>query len=361
MGSFRTKAERDAILRGVYEDNLRMTDERAAERLQGRRRRKQLGRPAWVRWGTRLALMLTVLVTTFGGVQIYRELRVQQPQPAATVEAVPTVSAAERMALEFEAGAGTDEPPGLEREVPIAQLFDLEVKTIVLDPGHGGRDPGATGPTGTREKDITLDVARRLHRRLELQGFQVLMTREDDRKVSLHDRVAFANEHGADLFLSIHVNAFADEDVQVVETYYFGLSEDERTLRLANRENSDSEFSNAEFMEALDKVGKTMKFQESKQLATSIQKTLYRNIRSVNSDMSDWGAKAGPFAVLLGVEVPSILAEVSVISNADEELKLNTPEYREQLAASLEAGVVNYLYPGTLPEQPMDEATNDGS
>jgi N-acetylmuramoyl-L-alanine amidase len=96
-------------------------------------------------------------------------------------------------------------------------------------------------------------------------------------------------------------------------------------------------------------MGNTMKFQESKQLAGSIQKMLYRNMRRMNNDISDWGVKRGPFVVLLGVEVPGVLAEISVISNREEEAKLNTPEHREQIAQSLEAGIVNYLHPATQP------------
>lgn len=344
-----TRWRRQAILRGVYEDNLKMADK------QVRTAGKKIGRPGWWLWGTRLALAVTGLLVLFGGVQVYREMQTRQAPP-------PTP--AERMDQEFRSpddpGAYPDPDAqglfGTDRELPIASLFDLQVKTIVIDPGHGGIDPGAIGPSGTREKDITLDVARRLKRRLERgYGFTILMTREDDHKVTRHQRVAFANEHDADLFISIHVNAFRAERVNVIETFYFGMQADEQTLQLAALENKASEISNAEFQDTLEKFGKTMKFQESKQLATSIQKTLYRNIRSVNSDVGDWGAKPGPFTVLLGVEVPSVLAEISVISNKAEEAKLNTPEYREQLAMALEAGLVSYLHPE--PSEPIDETT----
>ncbi len=342
-----TRASRQDILRGVYEDNLRIVNKRV-EAARGRSRR--------ARWGLRATLLLAGVLVAAAGFQVWQEIQAKHPAEAGALAAVADPeAAAERMAREF----GSPDDPGLAAEVPIANLFDLQVRTIVIDPGHGGEDPGALGPQGTREKDVTLDVARRLRRRLERRGLRVLMTREDDRKVSLRRRVAFANEHEADLFISLHVNALPAEGVTSVETYYFGLQADAQAMHLARLENQDSDFSMADFRESLEKIGDTMKFQESKLLASSIQRTLYRNMRRVNSQVSDWGVRRGPFVVLLGVQVPSVLAEMAVISNRAEEAKLNTPQHREHLAMSLEAGILGYLHPDT--SESTQRATEHGS
>ena len=340
----KAKSKRQAILRGVYEDNLKMANKHNA-RLQ---------RPSfWSMWGARIVMVLAGFLVLVGGFQVYQEIQAKQRE---------ALSTAERMALEF----GSLDDPGLreaaDREVPIATLFGLQVRTIVIDPGHGGRDPGAVGPTGLTEKDVTLDVAKRLKRRLERDyGYTILMTREDDRKMSLHQRVDFTKEHDADLFISIHVNALPVDTLTTVETYYFSPEADTKTLRLAALENADSDFSIAEMVNSFEKIGNTMKFQESKQLATSIQRTLYRNIRRINGDVTDWGVRSGPFVVLLGVEVPAVLAEISVISNRAEEAKLYTADYREELATALVAGVVDYLNPPTEPREPTEDATDNGS
>ncbi len=336
------RGKRRDILRGVYEDNLRI----ANRQVDG-------WRPShWPSWGGRVVLALAGLLVLLGGFQVYQEIQAKETDDEAAASSVITPT--ERIEQAF----GNPDDPGLRRddgrEVPLASLYGLEVKTIVIDPGHGGRDPGATGPTGLPEKVITLDVARRLQRRLEDYGYRILMTREDDRKIRLRQRVAFAKDNAADLFISLHVNALPVDSVTTIETYYFSPRGSAKTERLAVLENEDSGYSVAEWRNAVEKIGNTMKFQESKQLATSIQKTLYRNIHRVNSDVNDWGVRSGPFMVLWGVEVPAVLAEISVISNPTEEAKLYTDEYREQLAMSLEAGILDYLQ--GLPEtrEPTD-------
>lgn len=228
--------------------------------------------------------------------------------------------------------------------VPIASLFDLSVKTIVIDAGHGGRDPGAVGEGGLTEAEVTLDVAQRLKQRLEhSHNYRILLTRTADEYLSLRDRVQFTNERDADLFISLHVNYLPVEPVTSVETYYFGTEVTAETMQLAERENRHSDFSVAEFNEMLQNVSRTMKAQESKEVATSIQRSLYRNIRQLNRDVSDWGVKSAPFMVLLGVQAPAVLAEIAVLSNHAEEEKLAQDEYREMLAAFLEEGISQYL------------------
>ena len=226
----------------------------------------------------------------------------------------------------------------------ISDLFGLKVKNIVIDPGHGGKDPGAIGSAGNREKDITLDIALRLQHRLSRHPrYRVLLTRDRDVKMSLKERVAFAAEKEADLFVSIHVNSLPVEPVNLVETYYFGPNMDDRTLQLAKLENQGSDYAVADFNTLIQKIGNTLKTQESRQLAADLQAALVSNLQRHDDRIIDAGIKTAPFVVLLGVDVPSVLAEVSCISNTEEESRLATGEYRNGIAASIERGIIRYL------------------
>jgi N-acetylmuramoyl-L-alanine amidase len=229
-------------------------------------------------------------------------------------------------------------------EVRLTSLFGLAVKTIVIDPGHGGRDPGAIGGSGNMEKDLTLDIALRLRARLQKTGVhRVAMTRETDETISLSRRAQLANEEKADLFISIHINSLPQKPLNVIETYYFGPSADVETLRLAEKENQGSEYPLEAFKEILQKIGDTIKHQESATFARSIQRSLFTNIQKHDPDVHDVGAKIAPFVVLLGVDAPSVLAEISCITNDEQEAKLSTPEYREKIASFLEQGIIHYL------------------
>ena len=251
----------------------------------------------------------------------------------------------------FEPGAGTAAPMATRYDAllslidtPMADLFGLKIHTIVIDPGHGGRDPGATGPTGLKEKDVTLDIARRLRDKLASSGrYRVLLTRDADEKVFLKERVAFAKANNADLFISIHANSLPDESVNYVETYYFGPHTDQQALTLSEEENQESDYSMGEFREVIAKIGDTLKTEESKDLATSIHRQLYRDMKRRNDQLVNAGAKTGPFVVLLGVDIPSVLVEVSCISNTAEETRLAQAEYRDSVAGFLEKGIVDYL------------------
>jgi N-acetylmuramoyl-L-alanine amidase len=230
--------------------------------------------------------------------------------------------------------------------MPMADLFNLQVRTIVIDPGHGGIDPGATGRQGLMEKDVVLDIARRLRDKLLKSGnYRVLLTRDKDRKVFLKERVAFAKTNKADLFISIHINSLPAEaaSMNYVETYYFGQHKDPRSLELAEKENHDSDYAMGDFREVIARIGDTLKTEESKELANAIHGRLYSSLRRHNRNLLDAGSKTGPFVVLLGVEVPSVLVEVSCISNKAEETRLSKPEYRDDVAGFLKTGIVEYL------------------
>lgn len=226
-----------------------------------------------------------------------------------------------------------------------AGLFGLDVRTIVIDPGHGGRDPGAIGPDGLEEKTVTLAVARDLKRKLDaLKGYRVLLTRHTDRFVALKKRVEFANAHHADLFISIHVNSLPEQNRAVAETFYFGPTTNHKTLQLVKEENQGSDYGIGDFHQMITQIGNTFKTKESRTLASLIQRHLYRNIKRHNDPrMVNAGIHTAPFVVLLGTHMPSVLAEISCISNPAEERRLATASYRDAIAEYLEKGIIAYL------------------
>lgn len=231
-----------------------------------------------------------------------------------------------------------------DERVRVSSVFGLDVQTIVIDPGHGGRDPGAVGIMGTLEKEIVLDIALRLRTLLAESGhYQILMTRDSDVFVSLADRVKFANDNQADLFISIHVNALYQRHYNLVETFYFGPPEDKHSLRLAELENRGSEIKAGDFKSMVEKIGNTMKTQESAMLAASIQQSLFRNLSRDNNYIFDHGTKTAPFVVLLGVDAPSVLVEISALSKKSEEINLQNTNYRNRITESIRNGIVSYL------------------
>lgn len=233
----------------------------------------------------------------------------------------------------------------IDTQLPLAQLFSLQVHTIVIDPGHGGRDPGTIGRrTGLMEKEITLDIARMLKAKLEKNSqFKVLLTRDSDRSVSLKERTEFARENQADLFISIHVNSLPNESDNLVETFFFGAYQDVRDARLAEKENKGSDFTLGDFTEMIRVLGDTLKTQESQQLAQFVQSTLFFNMNKENEKLANAGIKTAPFVVLLGVEIPAILTEIACISNNQEEVNLSESSYRRRIADYLELGIRGYL------------------
>ncbi len=350
-----TNRGRRSILQEVYEENLdidgpsRRRKRRATARGVQRDKALRDEGPRLSRWerAAMLAFSLVLVVVTGWAYQRFTATADPLPAPETPAPALP-VSAPFPRTSSREAPAGLSghaavSPPA---GFSVAGLFGLEVKTIVIDAGHGGKHPGAVGPTGLKEKGVTLGVARRLRARLERHpGYRILMTRAWDETMSLRERVQFANSHDADLFISIHVNWLPVERVTSIETYYFGRG-DADALALARRENQHSGYSVADFNEMIDRVGSTMRLQESRRLARAIQRNLYQNVRTIDEDVDDWGVKTAPFVVIMGTEAPSVLAEIGVLSNHEQEQRLKTSAYREKLAAFLEAGIVDYLSRG---------------
>jgi N-acetylmuramoyl-L-alanine amidase len=221
-------------------------------------------------------------------------------------------------------------------------VLPLELHTVVLDPGHGGDNRGTESPLGLVEKEITLDIARRLRDLLEESSYRVVLTRQADVDLSLRQRAERANAEHADIFVSIHVNWLDSGQQRGVETFYLGPTQDPDLERMAARENRDSGYSLADFRQLLERVYAEVRQEESLQLAEAMQESLYTSLRKVNGGVRNRGVKMAPFGVLIFTDMPAVLAEVSCLSNDVEERLLMTPIYRQYIAEALFAGVRSF-------------------
>jgi len=217
-----------------------------------------------------------------------------------------------------------------------------EVARVVLDPGHGGYDAGASGPTGLKEKDVTLDVAKRTAPILQREGLDVVLTREDDRFVSLEERTARANQVSADLFVSIHCNAAENHARHGVETYVLDTTRDEIAQRVAARENGGSTQATAELASILANMRLADQASHSTRLAELLQKSAMATLRPGRADVLDGGVHYAGFYVLVGARMPAVLFETSYISNAVEEQRLASEDYKTALADAIANAVRAY-------------------
>jgi N-acetylmuramoyl-L-alanine amidase len=233
--------------------------------------------------------------------------------------------------------------PTAEGERSLTRALGLKIGKIVIDAGHGGHDTGTIGPDGLLEKDLVLDVALRLGRALEHQGFEVVYTRDDDTFVPLETRTAIANKAQADLFLSIHANSSKDATARGVETYYLNFTQSTDALEVAARENAVSDKSIHELQDLVKKITLKDKLEESREFASDVQNSLYGNLSARDKALKNRGVKKAPFIVLIGANMPSILAEISFVSNPTDEQRLQTPEYRQKIAEALYKGVNHYI------------------
>lgn len=223
-----------------------------------------------------------------------------------------------------------------------SSAFPLAVRRVVLDAGHGGSDPGATAAQ-LMEKEITLDIGRRLQALLERDGFDVVVTRDTDRTVALRDRAFLANDSKSDIFLSIHVNALAKHvESRGIETYYLGATNDPTLTELAAAENRVSGYSVSDLRKLLEDVYADARRDESHELAAAVQKNLFTSLQRDDAGLENWGVKRAPFIVLVATDMPAILAEVGCISNEKESAMLRRPEYRQKIAAALFDGIRAY-------------------
>ena len=226
----------------------------------------------------------------------------------------------------------------------LIRALGLKIGKIVIDPGHGGHDTGTIGPNGIREKDVVLDVGRKLGKMLQQRlGAEVVYTRSDDTFIPLETRTAIANRERADLFVSIHANSSDDPDARGVETYYLNFTSSRDALEVAARENAVSEKSIHELQDLVKKIALKEKIEESREFASDVQTSLYASLAAKNSNMRNRGVKKAPFIVLIGANMPSILAEISFVSNPEDARKLQTQERRQQIADSLYRGIARYV------------------
>lgn len=327
-GAARARLKRQLVA-GAIRENVALIEGRRAERPRPRPALR-LGGPFGFVAGALLAGALAVLAAPHLSVAPEAPAR----RAAAPAPAPPQALPAAAVSL---AGLAAGAPARVAGEV-----FPLAARRIVLDPGHGGGD-GGTALGALHEKEITLDLALRLRDLLAADGFEVHLTRKDDRRISLRDRARIANALPADLFLSIHVNWIADpRGERGVETYYLGPTDDPFLTRLASAENAESGYSRADIRTLLEGIYQDLRQEESARAASSVQQALHRSLGEVNPGLENWGVKSAPFLVLVATEMPAVLAEVSSLSHPEEAKLLAQPEYRDRIARALLDGVRAY-------------------
>src|SRR6267154_410594 len=235
--------------------------------------------------------------------------------------------------------------PTRDGQSTLTRALGLKIGRIVIDAGHGGHDTGTIGPTGLMEKDICLDVALRLgkiiHQRLP--AAEVVFTRSDDTFIPLEERTRVANESKADLFISIHANSSHDHAARGIETYYLNLKGSPDAMEVASRENATAQQSIHDLEDIVKKIARSEKIDESREFAADIQESLAKRIQKLNKTVKDRGVRKAPFVVLVGADMPSILTEISFLSNPADERLLKNPEHRQRVAEGLYQGVANYL------------------
>ena len=219
-----------------------------------------------------------------------------------------------------------------------------KIRRIVVDPGHGGHDPGAVGSGGAQEKDIVLAIGLKLRQLLKEElGLDVVMTRSGDVFIPLEERTAIANKVNADLFVSVHANAANNRNASGIETYYLNLAKTEKAAQLAAKENGTSLEKVSVLQAILFDLMANYKLNDSAHLANDVQKSLHKKIRGLHADVKNLGVKQGPFYVLVGATMPSILVETAFLSNAQEESRLMEAEYQDATAAGIMEGIRSYI------------------
>jgi N-acetylmuramoyl-L-alanine amidase len=225
----------------------------------------------------------------------------------------------------------------------LSRQLGLGVSRIVIDAGHGGHDPGAHG-NGINEAELTLDVATRLQKLLATAGVDVVMTRDTDVFIPLEERTAIANREGADLFLSIHANASRNTQARGVETYFLNFATNPEAEAVAARENAASGKPMHSLPDIVRAIALNNKINESRDLAETVQKAMVKRLSQKNRALKDLGVKQAPFVVLIGAGMPSVLAEISFVTNKQDGALLKTQTYRQQIAQALMDAVVGYQH-----------------
>jgi N-acetylmuramoyl-L-alanine amidase len=239
---------------------------------------------------------------------------------------------------------GIRKAPKPDKKISLARQLGLSVKRIVLDPGHGGRDPGTFSKGGIKEKHIVLKLARILAKKIEKRlGLKVILTRKRDVFLSLERRTAFANVKRADLFISLHVNANTRKNIHGMETYFLNMATDERAVMVAARENATSKKNISDLQTILNDLMLNTKINESSKLAYEVQKGMVSQVKGRYKRVKDLGVKQAPFYVLIGAEMPAILVETGFMSNQRERKRLLNKKYQENLADGIVRGIESYV------------------
>jgi N-acetylmuramoyl-L-alanine amidase len=266
------------------------------------------------------------------------------PAPAPDVKVIATAASE---TVPPAAGVETTPPAPLPPSANVnggfsmSRQLGLGVARIVIDAGHGGHDPGAKA-RGIEEAALVLDVALRLEALLKEAGVEVIMTRRTDTFISLEERTAIANRAGADLFLSIHSNASTAEAARGVETYFLNFAPNPQAEAIAARENAGGSRTMRNLPDIVRAIALNNKIDESRDFAAMVQNALYTKLQKTNRNVRNLGVKQAPFMVLVGATMPSILAEISFITNRQEATLLKTDKYKQQIAEALLAGVLRY-------------------
>jgi len=278
------------------------------------------------------------------------KLDLEMTKPASTIPGPPSTADTKTSTGKKKRKTPTADPdvreaqPTASGERSLTRALGLKIGKIVIDPGHGGHDTGTIGPNGLEEKELVLEVSRRLGTLLQTRlGAEVIYTRRDDTFIPLETRTAIANQEGADLFVSVHANSSHDPDARGVETYYLNFTSSPDALEVAARENAVSEESIHELQDLVKKIALKEKIDESQEFASDVQNSLHSGLAAKNPGVRDRGVKKAPFIVLIGANMPSILAEISFVSNPGDERRLATSEYRQKIAESLYRGIAKYV------------------
>ena len=236
--------------------------------------------------------------------------------------------------------------PTRDGQQSLSRALGLKIGRIVIDAGHGGHDTGTIGPTGLMEKDLCLDVALRVGKLIQqgLPSAEVIYTREDDTFIGLEQRTEIANDARADLFLSVHANSSPDHKARGIETYYLNFTGSTDAMEVATRENALSENAVHDLQDILKKIARNEKIEESRDFAGTIQDSLAKRMENINRGNKSRGVRKAPFVVLIGADMPSVLAEISFISNPSDEQWLKKPENRQRIAEGLYHGIETYLH-----------------
>jgi N-acetylmuramoyl-L-alanine amidase len=320
------------LLKEAIESNLDAIYDRLPLRLRPVQRRLDLVRA----WTIRLALPVSLFVVVSAAGSLPAP-SASQPASAERVPDAGVLAVGDR---------GSDDDPGASL-VPHAfppGVLALGVRRVVIDAGHGGDHPGTVSDDGLAEKNITIDIARRMARVVVAHGFEAVMTRHFNETLSLRERVDVANNRRGDIFVSIHVNAFASADALGIETYFVGPTAGSEHDALAERENQHADYALGDMRTLLEHVYADARREESRRLARAVQSALVHAARTENPDVVNRGVKMAPFVVLAATEMPAVLAEVSWLSHADEVNRLRTPQYRQLLAEALASGVVSFAH-----------------